>query len=73
MNKYTKFELIERILTGLITDGSYWIIDDEVFRLNIKKQCLISQSSQRFIYGFKFSEMKDIIYELVNYEVKDNE
>ena len=73
MNKYTKFELIERILTGLITDGSYWIIDDEVFRLNIKKQCLISQSSQRFIYGFKFSEMKDIIHELVNYEVKDNE
>ena len=73
MVKYTKFELIERILTGLVFDGSYWLIDDEVFKLNIKKQCLISQSSQRFIYGFKFSEMKDIIYELVNYEVKDNE
>ena len=73
MVKYTKHALIKNIMNESVKDGSYWIIDDEVFRLNIKKQCLISQSSQRFIYGFKFSEMKDIIHELVNYEVKDNE
>ena len=73
MVKYTKHALIKNIMNESVKDGSYWIIDDEVFRLNIKKQCLISQSSQRFIYGFKFSEMKDIVYELVNYEVKDNE
>lgn len=73
MVKYTKHALIKNIMNESVKDGSYWIIDDEVFRLNIKKQCLISQSSPRVIYGFKFSEMKDIIYELVNYEVKDNE
>lgn len=27
MVKYTKFELMERILTGLVFDGSYWLID----------------------------------------------
>ena len=28
MVKYTKFELMERILTGLVFDGSYWLIDN---------------------------------------------
>lgn len=73
MVRYTKSALIRNIIDELVKDGSYWLIDDEVFRLNIKKQYLVSQSSQRFIYGFKFSEMKDIVYELVDYGVKDNE
>lgn len=73
MVKYTKHALIKNIMNESVKDGSYWIINDEVFRLNIKKQCLISQSSQRVIYGFKFSEMKDIVYELVDYGVEHNE
>ena len=73
MVKYTKFELIERILTGLITDGSYWLID--------KVLCKWDDEGKRFrpimhpntINGFEFNDLNEVVYELADYEVKDNE
>ena len=73
MNKYTKFELIERILTGLITDGSYWLIDNVLCKWNDEYKCFRSITHPNAITGFEFNDLNEVVYELVNYEVKDNE
>ena len=73
MNKYIKFELIERILTGLITDGSYWLIDKSIYKWDENDQCFYSQSTSHVFSGFAFEDMNDTVYELVDYEVRNNE
>ena len=73
MVKYTKFELIERILTGLITDGSYWLIDNVLCKWDDEdKRFLLIMHANR-ITGFEFNDLNEVVYELVDYEVKDNE
>lgn len=73
MNKYTKFELIERILTGLVTDGSYWLIDNVLCKWDDECKRFLSIMHPNTIRGFEFNDLNEIVYELVNYEVKDNE
>lgn len=73
MVKYTKFELIERILTGLITDGSYWLIDKILCKWDDEgKRFLLIMNPNR-ITGFEFNDLNEVIYELVDYEVERNE
>jgi hypothetical protein len=73
MVKYTKFELIERILTGLITDGSYWLIDKVLCKWDDEgKRFLLIMNPNR-ITGFEFNDLNEVVYELVDYEVESNE
>ena len=73
MVKYTKFELIERILTGLITDGSYWLIDNVLCKWDDEdKRFLLIMHANR-ITGFEFNDLNEVVYELVDYEVESNE
>lgn len=73
MNKYTKFELMEQILTGLVTDGSYWLIDNVLCKWDDEGKRFLSIMHANTIRGFEFNDLNEIVYELVNYEVKDNE
>jgi hypothetical protein len=73
MVKYTKFELIERILTGLITDGSYWLIDDVLCKWDDEDKRFLPIMHPNTINGFEFNDLHDVVYELADYEVKDNE
>ena len=73
MNKYTKFELIERILTGLITDGSYWLIDNVLFKWDDEGKRFLPIMHPNTITGFEFNDLNEVVYELVDYEVEDNE
>lgn len=73
MVKYTKFELIERILTGLITDGSYWLIDKVLCKWDDEgKRFLLIMNPNR-ITGFEFNDLNEVVYELADYEVESNE
>ena len=72
MVKYTKFELIERILTGLITDGSYWLIDKVLCKWEDEGKRFILIMHPNRIVGFEFNDLNEVVYELVDYEVKDN-
>jgi hypothetical protein len=72
MVKYTKFELIERILTGLITDGSYWLIDKVLCKWEDEGKRFILIMHPNRIAGFEFNDLNEVVYELVDYEVKDN-
>ena len=73
MNKYTKFELIERILTGLITDGSYWLIDNVLCKWDDEDKRFLPIMHANTITGFEFNDLNEVVYELADYEVKDNE
>ena len=73
MNKYTKFELIERILTGLITDGSYWLIDKVLCKWDDEDKRFILIMHANTITGFEFNGLNEVVYELAEYEVEDNE
>ena len=73
MNKYTKFELIERILTGLITDGSYWLIDNVLFKWDDEGKRFLPIMHPNTITGFEFNDLNEVVYELVDYEVESNE
>lgn len=73
MNKYTKFELIERILTGLITDGSYWLIDKVLCKWDDEDKRFILIMHPNKINGFEFNDLNEVVYELVDYGVESNE
>lgn len=73
MNKHTKFELIERILTGIVFDGSYWLIDKVLCKWDDEgKRFLLIMNPNR-ITGFEFNDLNEVVYELVDYEVESNE
>ena len=72
MIKCTKFELMERILTGLVTDGSYWMIDNVLCKWDDEGKCFLLIKHSNTTTGFEFNDLNDIVYELVNYEVKHN-
>lgn len=72
MNKHTKLELIEQILNGSLKDGSYWLMEKCIYKWDKKDQCFYSQTTGHVLYGFSFEKMKDIVYELVDYEVTHN-
>ena len=57
MNKYTKFELIERILTGLITDGSYWLIDNVLCKWDDEGKRFLLIMHPNKINGFEFNDL----------------
>lgn len=73
MVKYTKFELMERILTGLVTDGSYWLIDNVLCKWDdeCKRFLLIMHPNK--INGFEFNDLNEVVYELADYGVEHNE
>ena len=73
MNKYTKFELIERILTGLITDSSYWLIDNVLCKWDDEDKRFLLIMHANTITGFEFNDLNEVVYELVDYEVESNE
>lgn len=73
MNKYTKFELIERILTGLITDGSYWLIDKVLCKWDDEDKRFLLIMHPNKINGFEFNDLNEVVYELVDYGVESNE
>ena len=73
MNKYTKFELMERILTVLITDGSYWLIDNVLCKWDDEDKRFLPIMHANTIAGFEFNDLNEVVYELADYEVKDNE
>lgn len=73
MNKHTKFELIERILTGLMFDGSYWLIDNVLCEWDDEGKRFLPIMHPNTINGFEFNDLNEVVYELVDYEVEDNE
>ena len=73
MVKYTKFELIERILTGLITDGSYWLIDNVLCKWDDEDKRFLLIMHPNTITGFEFNDLNEVVYELADYEVESNE
>ena len=73
MNTYTKFELIERILTGLITDDSYWLIDNVLCKWDDEDKRFLPIMHPNTITGFEFNDLNEVVYELVDYEVESNE
>ena len=73
MVKYTKFELIERILTGLMFDGSYWLIDNVLCKWDDERKRFLLIMHPNKINGFEFNDLNEVVYELVDYEVEDNE
>ena len=73
MVKYTKFELIERILTGLITDGSYWLIDKVLCKWDDEDKRFLLIMHANTITGFEFNDLNEVVYELVDYGVESNE
>ena len=73
MVKYTKFELMERILTGLVFDGSYWLIDNVLCKWDDEDKRFLLIMHANTITGFEFNDLNEVIYELADYEVKDNE
>lgn len=73
MVKCTKFELIERILTGLMFDGSYWLIDDVLCKWDDEGKRFLPIMHPNTINGFKFNDLNEVVYELVDYGVESNE
>ena len=73
MNKHTKFELIERILTGLMFDGSYLLIDNVLCKWDDEGKRFRSITHPNAITGFEFNDLNEVVYELVDYEVESNE
>ena len=73
MNKYTKFELIERILTELITDGSYWLIDNVLCKWDDEDKHFLPIMHPNTITGFEFNDLNEVVYELADYGVESNE
>lgn len=73
MNKYTKFELIERILTGLMFDGSYWLIDNVLCKWDDEDKRFLLIMHANTITGFEFNDLNEVVYELADYEVESNE
>lgn len=72
MNKHTKFEVIERILTGLMFDGSYWLIDNVLCKWDDEgKRFLLIMNPNR-IAGFEFNDLNEVVYELADYGVEYN-
>lgn len=72
MNKHTKFEVIERILTGLMFDGSYWLIDNVLCKWDDEgKRFLLIMNPNR-ITGFEFNDLNEVVYELADYGVEYN-
>ena len=73
MVKYTKFELMERILTGLVFDGSYWLIDNVFCKWDDEDKRFLLIMHANTITGFEFNDLNEVVYELVDYEVESNE
>ena len=73
MNKYTKFELMERILTGLVFDGSYWLIDNVLCKWDDEGKRFLLIMHPNKITGFEFNDLNEVVYELADYEVESNE
>nr|DAL09026.1 MAG TPA_asm: hypothetical protein [Bacteriophage sp.] len=73
MVKCTKFELIERILTGLMFDGSYWLIDNVLCKWDDEDKRFLPIMHPNTITGFEFNGLNDVVYELADYEVESNE
>lgn len=73
MNKYTKFELMDLILTESVKDGSYWLIDDVLCKWDDECKRFLLIMHPNTITGFEFNDLNELVYELIDYEGGKNE